>query len=220
MGFARSVVHHYAEHRFTVLFALLLVSIAGHGFAGALLPIANPLDWMLGITLVSVVFSARPGLPRWLLGAFATASVVGRLTQGLVEHPAPLVVTQIVVATTCLLAAGVAGRRALGAGRVNVEHICAALDVYLLAGVMFGVGYWMMETVLPGSISAALGGPLTPTRAIYFSFVVQATLGFGDIVPLAEHAQGVVIVQGVGGQMYLAVLVARLVSLYSAEDER
>jgi hypothetical protein len=57
---------------------------------------------------------------------------------------------------------------------------------------------------------------LPPSRAIYFSFVVQATLGFGDIVPVAQHAQGLVVAQGIGGQMYLAVLVARLVSLYSA----
>jgi len=220
MASARSLLHRYASHRFTVLFALLLVSIAGHGFAGALLPIANPLEWMLGITLVAVVFSAPPGLPRRLLAAFVTASVAGRLLQGLVDHPAPLLVTQSLLAITCLLAAGVAVRRALGAGRVNVEHICAALDVYLLVGIMFGVVYWMIETVLPGSISTAFEGALTPTRAIYFSFVVQATLGFGDIVPVAEHAEGLVIVQGVGGQMYLAVLVARLVSLYSAQDER
>ena len=51
------------------------------------------------------------------------------------------------------------------------------------------------------------------------SFVIQATIGFGDIVPIREHAQGVVVAQGIGGQMYLAVLVARLVSLYSAQEK-
>jgi len=33
-----------------------------------------------------------------------------------------------------------------------------------------------------------------------------------------EHTQGVVVVQGIAGQMYLAVLVARLVSLYSSPE--
>jgi len=100
---------------------------------------------------------------------------------------------------------------------VDAEHISAALDAYLLIGIAFGLAYWMLETALPGSFSSVSMGALPPARAIYFSFVVQATLGFGDIAPIAEHAQGIVIAQAIGGQMYLVVLVARLVSLYSTE---
>jgi voltage-gated potassium channel Kch len=50
--------------------------------------------------------------------------------------------------------------------------------------------------------------------AIYFSFVTLATLGYGDIVPRSDLARGLAIVEGVGGQLFLAVMVARLVSLY------
>ena len=50
--------------------------------------------------------------------------------------------------------------------------------------------------------------------AIYFSFVTLATLGYGDIVPRTDVARGLAIVEGVGGQLSLAVMVARLVSLY------
>ena len=50
--------------------------------------------------------------------------------------------------------------------------------------------------------------------AIYFSFVTLATLGYGDIVPRTDVARGLAIVEGVGGQLFLAVMVARLVSLY------
>ena len=45
------------------------------------------------------------------------------------------------------------------------------------------------------------------------------TLGYGDVVPASEPAQGLAIVEGVSGQMYLAVLVARLVSLYAQQRE-
>jgi hypothetical protein len=86
-------------------------------------------------------------------------------------------------------------------------------------GIAFGVAYWMLETALPGSFSSVAADGLTPPRAIYFSFVTQTTLGFGEITPLSEPAQGLVIAQGIGGQMYLAVLVARLVSLYSAQEK-
>ena len=50
------------------------------------------------------------------------------------------------------------------------------------------------------------------TTAIYFSFVTLATLGYGDIVPQSEVARGVTVVEAIVGQLYLAVLIARLVS--------
>jgi voltage-gated potassium channel Kch len=50
--------------------------------------------------------------------------------------------------------------------------------------------------------------------ALYFSFVTLATLGYGDIVPRSDVARGLAILEGVGGQLFLAVMVARLVSLY------
>ena len=81
-------------------------------------------------------------------------------------------------------------------------------------------GFFGEEAALPGSFAHAAGTPFTSQRAIYFSFVTQATLGYGDIVPLGDEAQGVAVVQAVGGQIYLAVLVARLVSLYSARETR
>jgi voltage-gated potassium channel Kch len=54
---------------------------------------------------------------------------------------------------------------------------------------------------------------------MYFSFVTLATLGYGDIVPRSDIARGLAIVEGVGGQLFLAVLIARLVSLYARGKE-
>jgi hypothetical protein len=47
--------------------------------------------------------------------------------------------------------------------------------------------------------------------------VTIATLGYGDVVPVSDAARGLAILEAVGGQMYIAVLVARLVSLYAAQ---
>ena len=216
----RSLARSYAERRFTVLFAVLLVAISGHAFVGGLIRVANPLDWLLGLSLVAVVLSVRRGPLRFALWAVALGFIGARLVQPLLEHRAPDTISQALFALACLLTAGVAVRRALSSGPVDREHIFAALDAYLLVGIAFGVGYWLLELAEPGSFGTGDGGPLTTPRALYFSFVVQATIGFGDVVPIGEHAQGIVVAQGVGGQMYLAVLVARLVSLYSAQERR
>jgi len=217
---ARSLAHRYVEHRFAVLFSILLFTIGGHAFVGQLLGIVNPLDWLLGVTMVAVVLGSRQGRLRWVVDSLAVGFVLARLLEGLLSHPAPLLFRHAFFVLACLLAVGASAHRALVSGPVNTERIFAALDVYLLVGIAFGIGYWLLEAAYPDSFLLGRGGILTPARAIYFSFVTQATLGYGDIVPLQPHAEGLVIVQGVGGQMYLAVLIARLVSLYGAPSSK
>ena len=72
--------------------------------------------------------------------------------------------------------------------------------------------YWVLEQIWPGTFTVT--GDFSRMSAIYFSFVTLATLGYGDIVPRTDVARGLAIVEGVGGQLFLAVMVARLVSLY------
>jgi voltage-gated potassium channel Kch len=75
----------------------------------------------------------------------------------------------------------------------------------------------VLEENWPGSFAAA--GDFSRMTAIYFSFVTLSTLGYGDILPRSDVARGLAIVEGIGGQLFLAVLVARLVSLYAAGRE-
>ena len=115
-----------------------------------------------------------------------------------------------------VLATGAAGRHAFGRGVVDRERILAALDAYLLVGLLFGVAYWMLDRQWPASFAGVAPGLDLP-RAMYFSFVTIATLGYGDVVPTSPGARGLAILEGVGGQMYLAVLVAWLVSQLARE---
>jgi voltage-gated potassium channel len=112
-----------------------------------------------------------------------------------------------------LFAAAGALRFAMHTRLVDTEHLYAALSAYLLAGIFLGHFYWVLEQIWPGSFTPA--GDFSRVSAIYFSFVTLATLGYGDIVPRTDVARGLAIVEGVGGQLFLAVLVARLVSLYA-----
>jgi hypothetical protein len=55
--------------------------------------------------------------------------------------------------------------------------------------------------------------------AIYYSFVTLATLGYGDVVPKSEIGRGVTVLQAVGGQLYVAVMIARLVGAWLQAPE-
>ena len=79
------------------------------------------------------------------------------------------------------------------------------------------VFYWVLERTWSGSSAVPGEGSqshFSLVAAIYYSFVTLATLGYGDIVPRSEVVRGLAIMEAVAGQLYLAVLIARLVSLY------
>jgi voltage-gated potassium channel Kch len=111
--------------------------------------------------------------------------------------------------------AAAALRFAMRSTQVDAEHLYAALSVYLLAGIFFGVLYHAVDHGWPGSFSVAgTAGDFGLFDGIYFSFVTLATLGYGDVVPVSEVARGIAIIEAVAGQLFLAVMIARLVGSY------
>ncbi|MGR9037551.1 MAG: ion channel, partial [Gammaproteobacteria bacterium] len=49
---------------------------------------------------------------------------------------------------------------------------------------------------------------------LYFSFVTLASLGYGDITPLAPLARTLAYLEAIGGQLYIAIMLAGLVGLF------
>jgi voltage-gated potassium channel len=103
--------------------------------------------------------------------------------------------------------------------RVTGETLWGAVSVYLLLGMLFAFLYALVELVSPGAYSGNLLGrnPDTVQTFVYYSFVTMTTLGYGDITPQIPVAASLAYVQALVGQLYVAVLVARLVSMYGAE---
>jgi len=111
---------------------------------------------------------------------------------------------------------------------VDYDTIAASLCGYLLIGVafaaVFSVVYDMDENALAthagnveSDVSLQFGGSQTAT-SLYFSFVTLTTLGYGDITPVSRPARMLATAEALIGQLYLVVLVARLVGLHIADD--
>lgn len=109
-------------------------------------------------------------------------------------------------------------------GRVSSDMICASLCIYLLLGVLWAITYSLIQIFDGQAFLSAFaddgegrtmqfGGERTLT-ALYYSFVTMSTLGYGDIVPRSSLARMAAAMQAIVGQLYLAVLVARLVGLH------
>ncbi len=106
----------------------------------------------------------------------------------------------------------------LRARQVDLGIVLGSVCVYLLAALMWGTGYDLIEGLRPGSFAIpplADGG--TARGALqYFSFVTITTLGYGDIQPVTQFARMISVLEAVIGQLYLVILVARLVGLHTA----
>ncbi len=102
---------------------------------------------------------------------------------------------------------------------VTWRVVLNALSVYLLIGLAFGAVYNLLglggEPFNIGYEFAQNDPDLRGFAANYFSFVTLTTLGFGDITPGNAKIASVAVAQVLIGQFYLAVIVARLVGLFS-----
>ncbi len=109
----------------------------------------------------------------------------------------------------------------LRARRVTSEVLFGALSGYLLIGLVFAQAFSTLEVLQPGSLSlpGEAAGPGLADAGVfsiisYFSYVTMTTLGYGDIGPLTPAARSLVTLEALMGQLFLAVLIARLVALH------
>lgn len=97
-------------------------------------------------------------------------------------------------------------------GREPIQRIAGAVSIYLLLGLIWARLYELVELVAPGAFRLPEGETLGTGSLVYFSFVTLATLGYGDISPMNLVARNLAILEALVGQLYLVILISRLVT--------
>jgi len=213
--------HTYRNCRYALLFYSLLLTLAGVPLRRALGFSNSLLELFLAINLLAAVVPIRGRKARLVLLLCLVVAFVGWGGTSWLDQAALVPMYLALWTVVALLAAASALRFALGARVGDREHLYAGLSAYLLAGVFFGVFYWVLERTWAGSFAIPGEGAqsnFSLPAAIYYSFVTLTTLGYGDIVPRSEMARGLAIMEAVAGQLYVAVMIARLVSLYASRE--
>src|SRR5215469_8957698 len=208
----------YLRHRYTILFYSLLFTLVAVPTLNAFKSSGILIDSLLAADLLAAVMHVNAGKNRRLLLILMSVVWFARPLELWLHHPTLSVIALGIWTLIGLLAAAAALRYAFRARTIDAEHLYAALSAYLLAGLFFGLFYWVLEQLGSGAFTTS--GTFSRMTAIYFSFVTLATLGYGDVVPRTDVARGFAIIEGVGGQLFLAVLVAHLVSLYTSNAEK
>jgi hypothetical protein len=115
----------------------------------------------------------------------------------------------------------VVGIKVFGTGRATFDRILGAVALYILVGVVWAEACQLVNTHIPAAYMGIAHGSPSFDRAtwLYFSFVTLTTVGYGDITPVAHIARSLAILEALIGQLYPAIVLARLVSLHVAADD-
>ena len=216
-------VQWVGRKRHALLFFSLIATIAVGPLLSEFGSNGTVLNVLLGLTLLAASLMPSHAHARVQKRGFV-AFVVLAILLGLAPIRSGLgetgPITLALWSAIAFLGATRALRYAMSSRRVDRDHLLAALNAYLLVGVFLGALWVALEGAMPGSLVAG-GAPLQHLAlpdGIYFSFVTLATLGYGDISPATPIARGLAVFEAIFGQLYLAVMVARLVSLRIAGE--
>jgi voltage-gated potassium channel Kch len=80
---------------------------------------------------------------------------------------------------------------------------------------MWVFAYLFVSAAAPGAFAIPAGGQLDRFSALYFSVITLTTTGYGDITPVSSVARMLAMMEAITGTFYVAVLISRLVALYS-----
>ena len=99
---------------------------------------------------------------------------------------------------------------------VTIDTFCCAISVYFLLGMIWAIGFVLLELAAPGSFVLPDTAPASSSgfdRFIGFSFATLTTLGYGNIAPASPRADALTSLEAIVGQGYIAIVIARLVAI-------
>jgi len=106
------------------------------------------------------------------------------------------------------------------APRVDANVLCAGISGFLMLGLLWMPAYLLVAQMSPGAFvmghGASPGETLDGFNAFYFSFITLCTVGYGDVAPVTKVARMLTVLEAITGLFYMAVLMSRLVAVYSA----
>jgi hypothetical protein len=104
-----------------------------------------------------------------------------------------------------------------GPGRITAHRVRGAILLYLSIAIVFAWLYRLIAFVVPAGFSGlklttGQQGALSPF--LYYSFTALTTLGLGDITPVNAFARSLTVLEALLGQLFPAVILARILRLY------
>ncbi len=207
------------KDRFLFLLVSILLLLALQPFLVGFVGLSKLLNIFLSAVLISAVYAVSMKKQTAIVGfLLAVPMFLGMWSHQFVSMPR----LHLLSLAFGILFLGYIVIHILGyifcAEQISRDVIYGALVVYLLLGILWSFSYTLLEGLQPGSFNIPVGQTGEMRELFfYYSFITLTTLGYGDITPLSAPANSLSLLEAVVGQLYLAVLVARLVGVHIAQ---
>lgn len=164
---------------------------------------------------------------RWIFTFSIITAIIALVTfiPGLIFYPDYdwlFVLGGLCILTQSLSSLYVVSCDVFGTIRVSAREVWGGIALYILVAMVYGNLYGVLYVLNPKGFSENLGFSMESWgNFLYYSFVTQTTLGYGDIIPISPLARMVSISQAMFGALYPPVILARLVSqhVFQREEE-
>jgi len=205
--------------RFSYLFFTIVLLFLLRPFiegATTLKFVTNIFLWFVIISCVWAVHHERQH--HWLVLTLAIAAIMAGIMDSILQNTVTSWVSKMAILFFLLYAVVAILFYLARQDKVTSDMIMAAASEYVLIGILWTFLYFMLETVYPGSFNCP-GAEAEPSGFLYYSFVTLTTTGYGDILLVSIQARSLAILEMITGQLYIAIMVARLVGLYTSRDK-
>jgi len=221
------------QYRFTVLLAALALLIVASPMISHIVPEAEigireslltVLFAVMLVTAVAAVSATR--VARFFAIGIGSLAILSQILNTAVHENVAFVAHHCLQAVFLGVIVVLAVRQLFATTRVALDTISASLCVYLMLGVFWSSLYALVDVYEAGAISGLPGqSPAVDVASdqtersvglLYFSYVTLTTLGYGDVTPTMAFSRMLAVTESITGQLFLVVLVARLVGLHIA----
>lgn len=207
-----------------ILTCTLLAAILAYPLAATLLG-----ELVLRVVTTLMLFSALYAVmePRWLfrlLGFFLVPILAGNWFVDPIDHPNWSGLVTICVMIFLLITLVAILERIIASKKVTSDVIFGSIAVYLLFGIVIAMSFHFLNMIDPGNVLSTVGAADLArhqgqfSEFLYFSFITLTSVGYGDIAPVDNAARSIAMFEGIVGQLYVAILIARLVSMHIANE--
>ena len=220
-----------AEGKFGLLLVALVALMGAAPLISASPASQSALTLFTGAVLVASLHASRPGGKPVAFGlALALANfLIGRCTAQFGIRWL-ILLQNVLWVLTLIIVIAVILRAIFTSQKVTVETLLAALCVFLLMGLFGAFAFTLVDLTYPGSFRASHGPGLVWAdersraaefmRLFIFSYATLSGSNCADVAPATAFARNAASLEAITGQIYLAVVVARLVGLHVTPPAR
>lgn len=209
----------FGQLRFLALFLSLLLLLLAAPF---LLADRHEgyLNFLFFVVMLSGVgIASQRRRHRWIGLGFGLAWLIMSISRFALQAPELRIVTTGLFIIFNVYVLVIVLRTVVAAAKVDGSILLGAASAYLMIGIIWAATYMMIYELDQGAFSLVHEGQEVDFHHfLYFSLTTLTTTGYGDITPLKPFAQIWAALEAVVATLYMALLVARLVSMYQGRD--